>query len=121
MFDDPGTVVLGCNIHDGMVGYLHVVDTPWFAGSDAAGDARIEDVPAGPFTLQVWHPDLGIRYLRRDIVVPEGSARVIVTIDPAALDAPLPAAANPRRARSDERVVVDPALSRELQSLFDTD
>ncbi len=29
-FDQPGLVVLGCNIHDSMVGYIYVADTPFF-------------------------------------------------------------------------------------------
>jgi plastocyanin len=31
LFDKAGEVVLGCNIHDDMLGYVYVVDTPWFA------------------------------------------------------------------------------------------
>ena len=37
LFDKPGVVVLGCNIHDWMVGYIYVTDEPWFAVSDANG------------------------------------------------------------------------------------
>jgi hypothetical protein len=33
-----------------------VVDTPYFAQSDAvAGKARIDDVPPGKYTLRTWH------------------------------------------------------------------
>jgi plastocyanin len=31
VFDDAGVVVLGCNLHDGMLGYIVVVDTPHFS------------------------------------------------------------------------------------------
>jgi plastocyanin len=55
VFDKPGTAVLGCNIHDQMVAWVHVVDTPWFALT-RQGAARIEDAPAGTYQLQVWHP-----------------------------------------------------------------
>ena len=55
VFDKPGTAVLGCNIHDNMVAWVHVVDTPWFALT-RQGAARIEDAPAGTYQLQVWHP-----------------------------------------------------------------
>ena len=42
VFDKPGVVVLGCNIHDWMVGYIYVVDTPYFAKTDMErhGQAR---------------------------------------------------------------------------------
>lgn len=54
VFDKPGVVVLGCNIHDTMVAQVVVVDTPWFAKSDAAGNARIT-LPAGKYQLHTWH------------------------------------------------------------------
>jgi plastocyanin len=56
IFDRPGVVTLGCNIHDWMVGYVMVVSTPWFARTDAAGHARIADLPAGRYELHAWHP-----------------------------------------------------------------
>src|SRR5258707_13818654 len=31
VFDKPGVVVLGCNIHDWMIGYIYVSETPFFA------------------------------------------------------------------------------------------
>jgi plastocyanin len=55
VFDKAGTVVLGCNIHDRMVAYVKVVDTPFFAKSDAEGIARIEVPSAGKYTLNAWH------------------------------------------------------------------
>lgn len=56
VFDKVGEVVLGCNIHDNMVGYLYVVDTPHFAKTDKGGRARIEGLPAGDYALHIWHP-----------------------------------------------------------------
>lgn len=55
IFDKPGTVVLGCNIHDRMLAYVQVVDTPHFAKSDAAGKLKIEHLPNGKYTFRVWH------------------------------------------------------------------
>ncbi len=55
LFDKPGEVVLGCNIHDNMLGYIYVVDTPWFAKTRAEGMARLDDLPAGDYDLHVWH------------------------------------------------------------------
>lgn len=56
-FDQTGVVVLGCNIHDSMVGYILVLDTPWFARVDDQGRATL-DAPAGDYRLEVWHPRL---------------------------------------------------------------
>ena len=57
-FDKVGTVALGCNIHDHMVGFLRIVGTPYAAKTDAAGHAVLKDVPVGGGTLTVWHPYL---------------------------------------------------------------
>ena len=54
VFDKAGTAVLGCNIHDRMTAWVHVVDTPLFAKTDAAGHATL-DVPAGAHRLRAWH------------------------------------------------------------------
>lgn len=54
-FDKPGTVVIGCNIHDQMAAYIHVVPTPYFAKTDALGKARLERLPPGKYQLKTWH------------------------------------------------------------------
>lgn len=56
LFDKPGVVVLGCNIHDWMVGYIFVTDEPWFAVSDANGVIKFDDMPAGHYSATLWHP-----------------------------------------------------------------
>lgn len=58
MFDKPGIVTLGCNIHDWMLGYIYVSATPYFARSNAAGKGTISDLPDGEYTLKVWHPQM---------------------------------------------------------------
>ena len=58
IFDKPGTAVMGCQIHDQMRAYLRVVNTPYFAKTNAQGVAQIE-VPAGEHRLQAWHALLG--------------------------------------------------------------
>jgi len=56
VFDRPGIVALGCNIHDWMLAYILVVDTPWFTQTDDAGHAALDDLPPGSYRLVVWHP-----------------------------------------------------------------
>lgn len=57
LFDKPGTVVLGCNIHDSMVAYIYVVETDYFAIADAQGKVSLT-VPAGQYQLQIYHPQM---------------------------------------------------------------
>jgi len=56
VFDNPGVVVLGCNIHDWMKAYVYVLEIPFFAKTDANGRATIADLPPGEYDVQVWHP-----------------------------------------------------------------
>jgi plastocyanin len=55
-FDKPGLVVLGCNIHDAMVGYIYVSDAPYFETTAASGTATLKDLPAGDYRIIVWGP-----------------------------------------------------------------
>ena len=55
-FDTPGVVVLGCNIHDWMLGYVYVTDDPWFAVSDEHGQLNLDALPVGQFSASLWHP-----------------------------------------------------------------
>lgn len=58
VFDKPGVVILGCNIHDWMVGYVYVSESPYFAKTNAEGKAVLTDMPARSYVVRVWHPQL---------------------------------------------------------------
>lgn len=73
VFDKPGLVVLGCNIHDWMLAYLYVVETPWFAKSGANGQAEIADLPAGEYVVYAAHPKLQSDILKQKLSVDPSS------------------------------------------------
>jgi plastocyanin len=56
LFDKPGVVVLGCNIHDSMLGYVYVTDDPRFGVTDAQGKLALDNLPAGDYRVTLWHP-----------------------------------------------------------------
>jgi plastocyanin len=58
LFDRAGPVVLGCNIHDQMLGYIYVVQTPLFATSGADGRVSLHGLAPGRYRAQLWHPGL---------------------------------------------------------------
>jgi plastocyanin len=58
VFDKAGFVTLGCNIHDWMIAYVAVLPTPYFQVTRQDGRAVLKDLPAGQYTMQVWHPAL---------------------------------------------------------------
>lgn len=74
VFDKPGLVVLGCNIHDRMVAYVKVVDTPYFAKTDAAGIARIDVPAAGKYTISAWHYNMSAAPAAQALAATDGDA-----------------------------------------------
>ena len=60
-FTTAGVAALGCNIHDQMLAFVRVVDTPWAGKTDASGNVTIPAIPAGAASLRVWHPQLNVR------------------------------------------------------------
>ncbi|NVK36978.1 MAG: methylamine utilization protein [Gammaproteobacteria bacterium] len=55
LFDQAGLVVLGCNIHDNMIGYIFVSQWQNFAVSNKKGIAHISSKQP-PSELRFWHP-----------------------------------------------------------------
>ncbi len=54
-FDNVGKVEMGCNVHDWMLGYIYVVDTPYFGKTDEDGRITL-DVPEGQYKLNIRSP-----------------------------------------------------------------
>jgi plastocyanin len=78
LFDKPGLVVLGCNIHDRMLAFVAVVDTPYFAKLPASGTAEF-DLPPGRYTVSAWHPELGASP-KQALTVEAPPARLMLTL-----------------------------------------
>jgi plastocyanin len=57
-FDHAGLVTLGCNIHDSMVGYIWVTDSPWFGRTGANGVLQLRDMAPGEYRVRIWHARL---------------------------------------------------------------
>ena len=55
LFDKPGVVKIGCNIHDWMSAIIFVSPTPYFALSDESGAFILSHLPPGVYTLAAWH------------------------------------------------------------------
>lgn len=68
LFDKPGTVVLGCNIHDSMVAYIYVLETNYFAVSDPQGNLHI-NAPEGSYQLQIQHPYLNDVHVEENLIL----------------------------------------------------
>ncbi|MGA2136849.1 MAG: hypothetical protein ABSH50_31545 [Bryobacteraceae bacterium] len=54
-FTRAGIVRVFCNIHPTMSAVIVVLDTPWFAVTNASGRFELHDVPPGRYTLHIFH------------------------------------------------------------------
>lgn len=60
VFKNPEFVILAkCSLHPWMSGFLAVFDHPYYAVTDKNGEFQIPPLPAGNYTLEVWHEKLG--------------------------------------------------------------
>lgn len=56
-FEHEGVVILGCNIHDGMLGYIVIVDTSVFGVTDESGVVSLlVDDSASGYEVSIWSP-----------------------------------------------------------------
>ncbi len=53
-FDKPGVYTQLCRVHPEMVAYIVVLETPYFATTNKAGQFEIKDVPTGRYMLIAW-------------------------------------------------------------------
>ncbi len=85
-FKTAGTAAIGCNIHDNMVGFVRIVDTPYAAKTNASGEAELKSAPDGATRLTVWHPHARARdqIITQDVIVAPGKTQVTVVVDVAA-------------------------------------
>jgi plastocyanin len=68
-----------CKVHDDMIAYVLVLDTPWFAVSDKDGRFTLAGLPPGSYTLGIWHEKLAAPDLQ--VTVTSGQpAAVAVTL-----------------------------------------
>jgi plastocyanin len=83
VFDKPGVVDVGCNIHDQMEAHIVVVDTPYFAVTSETGTATLAALPAGDYSVVVYTPRLAAtsQPAPRDITISSSAAHLAVQIE----------------------------------------
>ena len=57
--EKPEAVEVKCDVHGWMHGWLVATENPYFAVTDKSGSFKLTDVPAGTYTVEVWHERLG--------------------------------------------------------------
>jgi plastocyanin len=56
LFDKPGLVALGCNIHDYMQAFIYVADGPLLEVTTDNGNVVFDNLELGEYQVKVWHP-----------------------------------------------------------------
>jgi plastocyanin len=79
-FEKPDIVKVTCDVHSWMQGWVVVLPNPYFGVTDTSGVTRIEGVPPGPHTVEVWHEALGKR--TKDVTVKSGETTSVVLAFP---------------------------------------
>jgi plastocyanin len=74
-FAKPGIVKLTCDVHDWMTGYAVIAENPYAAVTGDGGKFEIKDVPAGTYTLEIWHETLGTK--SQKVEVKSGAATAV--------------------------------------------
>lgn len=69
--NDRGYISILSNTHSFMRGYVFVFDHPYAVVTDNAGAFAISDVPAGDYTLKIWHEGFGV--MEKKITVKAGT------------------------------------------------
>jgi plastocyanin len=54
-------IQMRCDVHFWMSSYIHVLSHPFFAITGDDGSFTIKDLPAGTYTVEVWHEKLGMQ------------------------------------------------------------
>ncbi len=57
-FDNPGVVILLCNVHTTMSAFIVVLENPYFAQTGPDGKFTINNVPPGTYKIKTWHEKL---------------------------------------------------------------
>lgn len=63
-----------CDVHGWMTAWVHVVDHPYFAVTDANGAFSIKGLPAGEYTVEAVHEKLGTKTAKLTVTDAGGSA-----------------------------------------------
>jgi hemoglobin len=87
VFDKPGIIRLGCNIHANMSAYLVVVDAPHYAVSDSGGELAFRSLKPGKYKVQAWS-ERSAAPLVTEIVVKTGDNQATFDLEGGAADGP---------------------------------
>lgn len=66
---------LKCDVHSWMRAFVPVTDHPYFAVTGDDGGFALKDVPPGTYTVEAWHPKLGLK--KKQVTVEAGKTAAV--------------------------------------------
>lgn len=76
VFKNPEIMVqMKCDVHPWMSSYIGVVAHPFFAVTGEDGSFQIRNLPAGTYTLEVWHEKLGTQ--TQQVTIADGETKEV--------------------------------------------
>jgi len=74
-FTNSGAIQVFCNIHPNMSSYVLVLDTPYFVKTDDEGYYVFNNIPAGKYWLEIFHPEFGVE--KRQVTIKNGTPQTV--------------------------------------------
>ena len=75
-FLKPEIIRVDCDLHPWMRAWVVVAEHPFYAVTGAGGEFALGNLPAGPYTLNVWQETLGT--VTKDVTVGEADTGVVI-------------------------------------------
>jgi len=76
VLDKSETILVKCDVHPWMKGYVVVTDATHYAVSDAQGNFKISGLPPGDYVVNYWHEELGKGKSDKVTVTAGGTAKM---------------------------------------------
>lgn len=81
IFDKPGIVALGCNIHDFMESYVYVAQHQYARNSNLEGVISFKNVPKGEYLMAFWHPWQDSKEASKQIFITDDNLSIQQSMD----------------------------------------
>ncbi|MCO4783303.1 MAG: hypothetical protein KC646_13335 [Candidatus Cloacimonetes bacterium] len=80
VFEESGVYPIGCEIHPWMSAYIVIVNSEFFAKSNAGGKFTLKNLKSGKHTINIWSPEFK-KTITREIELKDGVNNISLIVD----------------------------------------